>query len=172
MIVIYKNELYHHGIDGQKWGVRNGPPYPLSRAGKVVKKAGRIVVQKTEKGRNKRKAYRTIKKREADRIAQYNRLTGDESSSDIQGIINRMNLDQRLDKLVSDDLSASSRRIRNSIAAAGAIAGSLASIYALYKALGGTPFDISAGASVLAGAANSFINPVEVVDSLPIPIFS
>lgn len=22
-------ELYHHGIDGQKWGVRNGPPYPL-----------------------------------------------------------------------------------------------------------------------------------------------
>ena len=23
------NELYHHGIVGQKWGVRNGPPYPL-----------------------------------------------------------------------------------------------------------------------------------------------
>lgn len=23
------NELYHHGIKGQKWGVRNGPPYPL-----------------------------------------------------------------------------------------------------------------------------------------------
>lgn len=24
------NELYHHGIKGQKWGVKNGPPYPLS----------------------------------------------------------------------------------------------------------------------------------------------
>lgn len=24
------NELYHHGILGQEWGVRNGPPYPLS----------------------------------------------------------------------------------------------------------------------------------------------
>ena len=24
-----ENELYHHGIRGQKWGVRNGPPYPL-----------------------------------------------------------------------------------------------------------------------------------------------
>ena len=23
--------LEHHGIDGQKWGVRNGPPYPLDR---------------------------------------------------------------------------------------------------------------------------------------------
>ena len=22
-------ELYHHGIQGQKWGIRNGPPYPL-----------------------------------------------------------------------------------------------------------------------------------------------
>lgn len=25
------DELYHHGIKGQRWGVRNGPPYPLSR---------------------------------------------------------------------------------------------------------------------------------------------
>lgn len=24
-----KNTLYHHGIKGQRWGVRNGPPYPL-----------------------------------------------------------------------------------------------------------------------------------------------
>lgn len=26
------NELYHHGRLGQRWGVTNGPPYPLSRA--------------------------------------------------------------------------------------------------------------------------------------------
>ena len=25
----WRQELYHHGIKGQKWGVRNGPPYPL-----------------------------------------------------------------------------------------------------------------------------------------------
>lgn len=25
----YTNELYHHGIKGQKWGIQNGPPYPL-----------------------------------------------------------------------------------------------------------------------------------------------
>jgi len=28
--IIYGNELKHHGIKGQKWGVRNGPPYPLT----------------------------------------------------------------------------------------------------------------------------------------------
>lgn len=29
--IYYSDELYHHGTAGQKWGVRHGPPYPLSR---------------------------------------------------------------------------------------------------------------------------------------------
>lgn len=32
MMKTYINELYHHGIKGQQWGVRNGPPYPLNPA--------------------------------------------------------------------------------------------------------------------------------------------
>lgn len=28
---LYGNYLMHHGREGQKWGVRNGPPYPLSQ---------------------------------------------------------------------------------------------------------------------------------------------
>lgn len=28
------NALAHHGIKGQKWGVKNGPPYPLDKAEK------------------------------------------------------------------------------------------------------------------------------------------
>lgn len=27
-------ELWHHGVKGQKWGVRNGPPYPLDEKSK------------------------------------------------------------------------------------------------------------------------------------------
>ena len=26
------NSLEHHGVKGQKWGERNGPPYPLDTA--------------------------------------------------------------------------------------------------------------------------------------------
>lgn len=32
-----KSELMHHGVDGQKWGVKNGPPYPIDRSNKSVK---------------------------------------------------------------------------------------------------------------------------------------
>lgn len=32
------DELYHHGIKGQKWGIKNGPPYPLVEKAKTVTK--------------------------------------------------------------------------------------------------------------------------------------
>lgn len=36
-----ENELYHHGRKGQKWGKRNGPPYPLDKEGKKKFKQNR-----------------------------------------------------------------------------------------------------------------------------------
>lgn len=37
------NSIYHHGIKGQQWGVRNGPPYPLDEEDhslKEIRKTG------------------------------------------------------------------------------------------------------------------------------------
>lgn len=38
--IIFKNSLFHHGIKGQKWGVRNGPPYPLRESFTIHKSVG------------------------------------------------------------------------------------------------------------------------------------
>lgn len=41
------NVLAHHGIKGQKWGVRNGPPYPLdksSESGKIKKETKGLII--------------------------------------------------------------------------------------------------------------------------------
>lgn len=46
-------ELYHNGVKGQKWGVQNGPPYPLdskiSTGKRLKKKNGKISKGKKER---------------------------------------------------------------------------------------------------------------------------
>lgn len=63
---IHKNELSHHGIDGQKWGVQNGPPYPLNPSDysyaerKAMKKDLKWIAKNESKIKNK--AYKASKK--------------------------------------------------------------------------------------------------------------
>lgn len=54
LIHIQKSRLYHHGIPNQKWGVRNGPPYPLSQSAKssAEKKAENSLDKGSEKSYN------------------------------------------------------------------------------------------------------------------------
>lgn len=61
-----ENYLAHHGIDGQKWGQRNGPPYPLLRnaAGQLRAKAQAKRKARTE-AKAKKVAEEKIKQHEA-----------------------------------------------------------------------------------------------------------
>lgn len=82
----YPDELAHHGVEGQSWGDRNGPPYPLAninkkmaRAEYKLKKAKERELKKLEKAKAKRlkklqkaakKARATKKKQEAEQAAR------------------------------------------------------------------------------------------------------
>lgn len=56
---MYENELYHHGIIGQKWGSRNGPPYPLnSGVSKKIKNGHNPKYEKDEKYKKEREKLR------------------------------------------------------------------------------------------------------------------
>ena len=66
---IYKSEsayLMHHGIKGQKWGQKNGPPYPIGSGGHSAReeKAGwRSSLDKT--------AYKQAKKNKREAKKEY-----------------------------------------------------------------------------------------------------
>ena len=43
-----QNYLSHHGIKGQKWGKKNGPPYPLdSKTAERVKSKAKVIKRNT-----------------------------------------------------------------------------------------------------------------------------
>lgn len=67
--IIY-DELYHHGIKGQSWGDKNGPPYPLDR--KVSRAVSRGM---SKKEIQQMKKDEMIKQKEAERKAQERKKT-------------------------------------------------------------------------------------------------
>lgn len=56
--------LYHHGIKGMKWGVKNGPPYPLNKDD--YSRAERIAANKVRARSSKREQYDVDKHRAFD----------------------------------------------------------------------------------------------------------
>lgn len=70
--------LEHYGVDGQQWGVRNGPPYPLSR-------------KKRAKLTSAAKAKAVLKK------------IDDLSVEEIQNWIKRIELEEKLENMTKDE---------------------------------------------------------------------
>lgn len=60
-IIPSDNDLMHHGIKGQKWGVRNGPPYPLDGSTKSHKSSNKS----TKNSQNKVKYHGLALNKEA-----------------------------------------------------------------------------------------------------------
>lgn len=86
--------LEHHGIDGQKWGVRNGPPYPLER-------------QKGSKLSSKQKA----------RILQDN--LDDLDLKDIETLLKRIELEEKINKLSADEKKQGNGMVKSILSSAG-----------------------------------------------------
>lgn len=59
-VYYYTSHLAHHGIKGQKWGVENGPPYPLGSGDHNAseRKAGWRSSLKKSSDKNNKKASR------------------------------------------------------------------------------------------------------------------
>ena len=71
--------LIHHGIDGQKWGVQNGPPYPLD------KETHDMVVEKSQ--------YYPLSQAELKRYAP------SLSNKEIEAALKRIELERKIDSL-------------------------------------------------------------------------
>lgn len=63
------NELYHNGVKGQRWGHRNGPPYPLNAEGKEALKDQKKKLDdksredyKMHKAYNRQRAHRAVRR--------------------------------------------------------------------------------------------------------------
>lgn len=81
------NELYHHGRLGQRWGKKNGPPYPLDYS----------QLSQAERERAKSRAKREGNLKEAaDNKIYY-------SDQELRDVVNRFKLNREVSELLTPD---------------------------------------------------------------------
>lgn len=101
----WREELYHHGINGQKWGVRNGPPYPLTlsaHSSKERRSNPKLTLSKYDS--EARKEKRRVK-------GLYDKAKYAGSVSSFTGL-DPVNLQKKIKKLKSKGYDESNRKFR------------------------------------------------------------
>lgn len=97
------NYLVHHGIDGQKWGRRNGPPYPLLRnaAGQLraraqAKRKARTEAKATKIAEAKARQRESTKKYLRDNPEKLYKRRNELTKDEIDEIIKQIEWDRRV----------------------------------------------------------------------------
>ena len=131
--------LEHHGIKGQKHGVRNGPPYPLDSKISTGKRLKKSIGSIKRKAASKSKVWKAKKlakanepkykdKREAIEAKDLEYISKNKgmfSTNEMNEVMNRVSAEQRLDQMVYNQKQA--KKVTNSkafkIIASSAISG-------------------------------------------------
>jgi hypothetical protein len=105
-------DLSHHGVPGQKWGVQNGPPYPV-RSGTKVKFVKSKMTKETKKNLKTSKKVATadstanaVKKKQSDDDGNFRRVAVRVSSltdDQLNKRIARLKLEKEYKQLLAGD---------------------------------------------------------------------
>lgn len=114
------SELYHHGIQGQKWGVQNGPPYPLGSDVSTGKRLKNLFskkelteeeIKKKQEEKDRIANVKSAKKIKKDALKESKRDTITSqavkkakgmSDEELRSIINRLNMEKQYANLEKD----------------------------------------------------------------------
>lgn len=92
------DELYHHGIKGQKWGVRRTP----AQLGHVVSRGAKKVKSMVRKSQAKRKAKKAAEEKEKREEAKKKKPVSKMTDKELQTRINRLNMERQALSLQRD----------------------------------------------------------------------